>query len=959
MGYSQRDFFQAVLPDSGFVAVGRLAPRKGAYFEHDIYSSVSELITAVADVDYTKENYYFAISSFAEKQVFERGKSRFRTQSNAKLTKCIILDIDIKNEDGYFTEKDDAWNALQTLTTQLNLPDPIIVDSGYGYHVYWPMLAGVPSKEWQAVTKLFYRAVSVLEPRIVADASRVSDSASVLRIPDTFNLKFGQRVPVTIAQWYSDLLDFGEFKETLRRIVGHREGEAKVSLETAPVEYEKVGLLPLVKNCDWTKDYLTNAATASEPQWYAMMGLASFIEHEAGGQKIEGVDIAHLLSKKHPGYSHDATVLKFTQAKHGQTGPTTCAKLQQINKAGCEKCPFKGAVKSPVQAAKLQRPAQEDKVVTTTVITDDGNKKQEEIIIPKPPRPYFRGENGGVFVRAKTKEVDQDGNETWSEQIVQVYDYDLYPVKRFRSELIEEEHIEIHLWLPKDGVRRFKMPADTLVEHKKLGTFLAGRGALGEMGSSPRIAKYLIDYVRHMQQEARAEVEYSRFGWRDIDSEDPKFVVGNGYVDKQGTVHTAAFPSYLRSAATAVAAHGDIARWKEGFSVYSEIPNSEAYIFTALMGFAAPLMALTQYAGVLYNMVGQTGAGKSAALSIMSSVWGQPTAARVNVNDTAIATYNTIGYLNSVPVAFDEITTMDAATAAAFALNFTGGRGKERAGRDGQNKENNITWDTIVVCSSNTSMYNKFSTARKGYNAEAMRLFEVKVPPADRKYKDRMDKALALLRENYGHAGRQYIGSVMRNRDELKKAIAAKTNRILVQTGGSNAERFWATLVACVSVGAAISRKLGLHDYDPEAICNWAVSQVREVRDDTVASSGDPRSVLFEYINAHLSELVRIKDGALDIKHLNGAQLRVSGRLEYEGDTLAYAYISSTALSKYCATNNTDTSWLIQELKRLGVTDGKNAPIRLASGTSLPNGSTRSYKFDMRKQLHEQENPET
>lgn len=953
MEYSQRDFLRAVLPDSGLVAVGRLAPKKGAGFEHDIYENVEQLCAAIENVDYSKQNFYFAVSSFNQRTVFERGKNRFRTQSNAKLTKCIILDIDIKNEDGYFTDKETAWPAIHTLTTQLNLPDPIIVDSGYGYHVYWPMLAGVSSKEWQAVAKLFYQAVSILEPRIVADASRVSDSASVLRIPGTLNLKFGQQVPVYIAQWYSDLLDFGDFRETLQRITGKVPGAPKVKLETNFAEFEKAALMPLLKNCNWTRRYLANAANATEPEWYGMMGLASFVEHEKDGQKINGVDIAHLFSKKHPGYSHDATVLKFTQAKNAQTGPTTCAKLEQINKSPCQSCPFRGAVKSPIQAAKLQRPVEQAQTVVTTVITDDGNKQQEEIVIPKPPSPYFRGEDGGVFARVKVKETDNEGNEQWTEQIIQIYDYDLYPVKRFRSELVEEEQIEIHLWLPRDGMRRFKMPTETLVEHKKLGTYLAGRGAIGEMGATPRIAKYMIDYVRHLQQQERAEVEYSRFGWRDLQTDNPKFIVGNGFVDKQGVTHAAAFPSYLRSAATAVAMHGDKNEWRKAFDVYTEIPNSEAYIFTAMMGFAAPLMALTPYAGVLYNMVGETGAGKSAALQIMTSVWGQPNPARVNVNDTQIATYNTIGYLNSVPVAFDEITNMDAQAAATFALNFTGGRGKERAGRDGQNKDNHITWDTIVVCSSNTSMYSKFTAARRGYNAEAMRLFEVKVPPGDGRFKQRMDEALRTLRSNYGHAGREYVGAIMRNRDDLARAIEKKANQVLVQTGGSNAERFWATLIACVFVGSAVAKKLGLHGYDPTAIHDWAVGQITSVRDVSNKSASDPKGVLGEFINGNLDEFVRVREGKVDLRNMNSNLRRVSGRLEYEGEELVSADIASASLTKYCNFNNIDISWLVNELKRAGVTDGISRAKRLASGTNLPNSSVRAYTFDMRKQLHD------
>jgi hypothetical protein len=951
--YSQRDFLRAVLPESGFVAVGRLAPQKGAFFEHDIYDNAEALIAALDNIDYTRQNYYFTVSSFAEKSVFERGKQRFRTQANAKLTRCIILDVDIKTQDGYYTTKEDAWDGIQRISMQLNLPNPIVVDSGFGYHVYWPMVAGVSSKEWQAVAKLFYQALSITEPRAVADASRVSDSASVLRIPETWNLKFNQQTPVAIVQWFDDVIDFGVFRETLQRVTGKRPDAPKVRLETNNAEFEKAELLPVIKNCNWTQDYLKNAETATEPAWYAMLGMAPFIEHTKDGLKLNGVDIAHMLSKKHPGYSHDATVIKFTQAKHGQTGPTTCSKFQQINSKPCETCPFRGAIKSPIQTARLQRPATEAQTVTTVVITDDGSKQTEDVVIPRPPSPYFRGESGGVYARVKEKIKNDNDEEEWVEKIVQIYDYDLYPVKRFRSELVEEEQIEVHLWLPRDGMRRFKMPTETLTEYKKLGAFLAGRGAIGEVGSAPRIAKYMVDYTRHLQQEASAEVEYSRFGWRDLQGPEPKFVVGNGFVDREGKVHPAAFPAYLKSAATSVAAFGTLDLWREGFEVYKNIPNSEAYVFTAMMGFAAPLMALTPYAGVLFNMVGKSGAGKSAALSVMTSVWGQPNPQRVNVNDTQIATYNTIGYLNSVPVAFDEITNMDPAIASQFALNFTGGRGKERAGRDGQNKENHITWDTIVVCTSNTSMYAKFTAARRGYNAEAMRLFEVNVPMGDAKYKPQIDRALAILESNYGHAGRTYIGAVMRNRQALSEAIEAKANQILSVTGGSNAERFWAVLLACAFIGGSVARKLGLHDYDLARMHEWATGQLNIARDTSGKAAADPKGMLGEFINANLESLVRIRDGQVDLKSEAIKNRNIRGRLEYDGEVLARAIISSKVLTDYCNLNNIDSSWLVTELKRLGVTNGVSKAQRLAAGTNLPSVTVRSLEFDLIQQIEE------
>jgi hypothetical protein len=948
--YTARDFFHTVLAESGLVCVGRLAPAKGSPFMHDVYDSIDDMLSVITrtDADFTKQNYYFAVSTLKQRSVVERGKERVRTQSNMLNTRAVILDVDIKSDEKYYATKEEAWAGIQRISAQLAMPEPIIVDSGFGYHVYWPMAAGVPSKDWQSVAKSFYQAVYMMEPKLVADASRVSDTASVLRIPGTFNLKFGQRTEVQIVQWYSDYLDFGDFRNTLARITGIGASTPTVGLTQGERTFEKAPLALTLRNCNWTKNYIVNAATATEPEWYAMMGIAPFVEHSTSdGTPMSGEDIAHLFSKSHPEYSPDTTAAKYAQAKAAQTGPTTCAKLQQINPTPCENCPFRGAVKTPLQTAFLSRPATQAQAVTAVIITDEGNKQEEQFVIPLPPKPYFRGDTGGVYTRIK--EQNDDGS--WNEHIAKIYDYDLYPVKRYRSELKEEEQLEMHLWLPKDGVRRFKMPTELLADHSRLATFLTSRGAIPETGASRRMAKYLVDYTRHMQTESLAEVEYSRFGWRDATSDTPKFVVGNGYIDKEGNTHAAAFPNYLRSAATAVAAHGDIEQWKQGFNVYRSIPNSEAYIFTLMLGFAAPAMTLTPYAGVMYNMVGQSGMGKSTALALMASTWGVPNPARIKIDDTPIATYNTIGYLHSVPVAFDEATNMDNAMISQFALNFTGGRGKDRAGRDGQNKDNLIEWDTIVACTSNTSLYEKFTANRKGYNAESMRLFEVKIPKNDPRFKQQTDQALHIVTQNYGHAGRVFIPYVMRNSEAIKKAIEVKTNQILQRVNGSTAERFWATLIATVVVLGSIAKKIGLHEYDMDAIEKWAIGQVYTIREEARSSGNNAIAFLGEFVNANLPYLLQFKDDKQNIATLQmNASSVIKGRIDVKGDKTTIV-VSTKSFHDFCAINKIDAGWMLSELKQEGITDGRSYPARIATGTNLPNPSVRAFRFDYNRQI--------
>lgn len=939
---SERAFFESVLPDSGLLCVARLSP-SGGFPKHDRYESIDDLLRALQGKNFTKENYYFAVSSFKDREA-----KKFRSQDNALLTRCLILDVDIKDKDGYCRTQAEALPLIQSVSDSLNLPAPVIVNSGYGYHVYWPFGAAIPSADWRLLAKAFHNAVSLFAPALVADASRVSDSASILRIPGTYNLKNGQAVKVTVDQWHSDWVDYEAIKAKLTPFAGKAVPTPSLEHLTAPKEYEPTPLLPTIKNCNWLTEYVKHMADQDEPKWYAVMGIAPYLTHsDKEGKKINGESVAHLLSKGHADYSYDATVIKFHQAKNAQTGPTTCAKLSSLNPEPCKTCPFYGAVKTPLQTATLQRPVTHEQTVTATIKTEEGQTEETQVIIPVPPEPYFRGDAGGVFVRTKIKN-DETGE--FESVIQRVYDYDLYPVKRFRSEIEEEEKIECHLWLPKDGVRIFKMPTELLADQKKLSTFLCGRGAITESGgaSARLLSKYMTDYTRYIQTTAGAEVEYSRFGWRNINTDHPIFVVGNGYFDAKGELQPAAFPSYLRDAAKAAAAFGSLEEWKKGFNSYKGIPNTEAFQFTALLGFAAPLMALTEYSGVMYNMVADSGVGKSTALKFMTSVWGQPNPAHVLVNDTNISAFNVIGYLNAIPVAFDEITNMSPTVASDFALNFTGGRGKMRADRNGQNRINTTEWDTIVVCTSNSSMYDKFTAARKGYSAEAMRLFEVKLPEvsdkAHLKYMAVLDKATGLLNNNYGLAGREFIPYVIRNREVIRNAVEKKTKEILAQTGASNAERFWATLLACFFVGATVAKGKKLHDYDIDYLLKWAMGQVQEARVSVGKANTDPIAILGEFFNANVDSIIRIKDEKPDLSLAGGAPKQIKGRIEFTGEELIAGFVSSKALSDYCKMSNIDRSWLVAELTNLKVISA--ASKRLATGTKLHNPVVQCFKVD-------------
>lgn len=941
----QQEFLEAVLPESGVFCIARIAA--GTRPKHDRYTSLAAMADEVTNADTTVEDYYFAVSTFKDKDA-----KHFRAQSNALYTRCLLLDVDVKDKEGYCKTQAEALPLIDALCAAINFPKPIIVNSGYGYHVYWPLAEALPSEEWKVLAKSFHAAVVMFTPQLAADASRISDSSSILRIPGTYNNKYNTHVEVTLEQWHSDWLTL----EVARAGLGVHTPAKVTKKKTVTLEtqyaYEPTPLANTVKNCNWVQDYLRNAKDAEEPAWYAMLGMAAYITHtKTDGTVINGANIAHIFSKDHPGYGWDNTELKFHQAKTKQTGPTTCSKLQSINPEPCRNCPFNGAVKTPLNAARLQRPATTAKIIENVTITDIDStgaaiEQTETVTIPVPPAPYFRGESGGVYTRVHDKETDEHA-------IICIYPNDLYPVKRYRAETEEEEKIECHLWLPRDGLRKFRMPLGTVADTKGLATFLASRGVMATDQSSPkRIAKYFADVVSHMQHKEKAEIEYTRYGWRDPHSANATFVVGNGYYDHNGIHHSASFPSYLKDAAPAAAAHGSLEEWASAFSVYTHVPNSEAYQFTALLGFAAPLLALTEYSGVMYNMVGDSGAGKSTAMKIMTSVWGKPNENHVRINDNIIPVNNFIGYLNSIPVAFDEVTNMSPAAATEFTLNFTSGRGKMRADRDGNNKANHTSWDTIVVCTSNTSMYGKFSQERNGYNAEAMRLFEVTVPPpvtdaveaAKLKYK--IDAAMQVISKNYGVAGRAYIPYVIRNKERIRAILAAKTQEVLAKSGATNAERFWAVLLACMYVGGSISRNLKLHTYDPKHLMNWAMGQVDTARSSVQDTFVSANHVLADFFNSSIGTTVRFNNGAIDISGIGMTMREVTTRVEYVDKCPTTAFIAIRAMKDYCKEKNVDYNWLKAKIVAGGL--GKiDVTKRLTAGTHIISAPAKCIQVDL------------
>jgi putative DNA primase/helicase len=124
-----------------------------------------------------------------------------RTAANASAAWGFWMDIDCgekkhKDGKGYLTVED-AEKATKRFYNDTGIPEPtLIVNSGSGLHVYWILDCKVDREQWQSYAKKLKALTK--NTGLLADDSRTSDIASVLRIPGTMNYKYDPPRPVEL-----------------------------------------------------------------------------------------------------------------------------------------------------------------------------------------------------------------------------------------------------------------------------------------------------------------------------------------------------------------------------------------------------------------------------------------------------------------------------------------------------------------------------------------------------------------------------------------------------------------------------------------------------------------------------------------------------------------------------------------------------------------------------------------
>jgi hypothetical protein len=943
-----KEFLTMVLPDEGYLIVSAPAST-GKGWWNNVVDDIPEMQAQSAIWLGDGKDVYFAMASYAEKRVWSPTKIDYRTkkpgayekrtQANVKFIRSLFLDLDIDAKDEKkYPDQRTAFGVLRDFCRAIGLPKPIIVNSGYGIHTYWPFTEQVTREVWEPVAEKLKSAC--IAYGLKQDSKVTTDAARVLRIPGTTNFKrggaakvevVGDAAPHPLADLDAILTQYVVAKgvpvATPRVLTGLParsalpDGvEGNIGATNDPLNGNSV-----VFSCAaMTKLVANRGATATEPQWRAGLGIARYCT----APKV----VMLAISDGYPGFTEQAMNEKVANMT---AGPTKCTTFWGEDQPTCEGCPHWQKITSP---ASLGRPFRET----------PPEVKANEPKIPSPPYPYMRKKHDKlnetwVYLRDESKEEDEASVDHL------VLPYDLYP-KRIMEQTSEDdgESDERSMWvavLPRKGEVEFKMPQSMLSDPRKLHGFLLSRG----VHINPKHAKatqyYMSAYLNELAKAVDRERAFERLGWHD---DHKLFVMPNAIYHRDGT-STNHVPSKVLEAVTKNAMHtkGTLQGWKDAMMFYAG-PQYPATRTCTYITWGAPLLHMTNLKGVLVAASGDTGRGKTTTLEACASIFGKPDDMLVAggaQGSTINAMFSNLGTNHSMPMFWDDTTERDPDEMREFMLHISTGKGKERM-KGNTHDGRVVTWETIVISSANTDDVHRIMSTGKDSDPHLMRFISIPFDSLDRSTEAKIlaDEFKRGIRANYGH-GWVYLQYITKNYEAVRTVVLKEMERFDRLLQAQSEERHWSATLAVAYVGGRIAYMLGLSPFNPRDDEDWMVNHIDRMRISYKEAKSTPADIISEFLDNNVSHtLILSPKLASSVDNIvNRPQGKLYIRNEVDTNKI---YIAVEALNNYCTEKKVNIRMLEAELRVAKILLRRNCYKVLGADTPFSSGQARCWEID-------------
>lgn len=873
-----KHFLESIL-STGLHAV---VTKQGNSMHHEWGQTPDELVSLAS----TKTDCWFSPAGFS---------SPSRKAKDCTGAAALWLDIDIGAHHAKpdYTDPKQFGMDFKKFMAGTGLPMPWIVSTGHGVHLYWPLGRTVTPDKWSRFMARLFTACDKYGLRYDHAATDIS---RILRVPGTYNYK-GKPVPVKIAKaGVTDLLK-------LATVLKQYEPAKQTAVKHADTVREMRETDPIVNGCE----QIRTCGAAEYETWRNAARCLTFCDH--------GYETFHQLSQDDPRYDVDQCDKTWDSLEKDNYAPVLCATFEKAHRDVCAKCPSHNKIKTPVMLGKKLKAK-----------------------VESAPADSIRG----VPFESDSYNVVPGKGVQWTFQNKEGADITLTiaPFEFYIMELVIDNRMQTPMRTYKSRVvfsdnsyRDFDFVVDDMYKSGLApARILTQYGISVEPDNMDQMIKFMKTYIAKVQNELTPSFVRDHYGWyevQDLSGEHhSEFVIGAQTYTASGVKVT-----YLDSRAQAMAEHkmtvaGTLDNWKQIPRLYRELGQESAQLLMCA-SFSSVFMPLgigtaTNVAYNFYDTVG--GKGKTSLLAALASVWGDPSSLPLSKTDTVSAKYQQYSVYHNLPILIDEITGMSAGDIANMLYDLVNGREKNRSNRQGTELQRGGSWQTITVSTSNQSLYEMLKSFREQTLATSMRVIEMRCDfkdyTGDTEITDKIDSVMTAVHSNYGLAGREFIKYILAD-SNIKKEVTDYVAQFSAKYRRNNDERFWITGLGVALAAGRIAVRMGLLDYDMDALEKWVGETLLSTMRSSVRDNRqNPVSILADFITDNINNTlvvaehtrqgkeppVGMPDPYVSIEPRGSLQIR----RELDSNTVVF---KKAALTRWADSHGVSASTLLDDLK--------------------------------------------
>ena len=764
----------------GYLTLTTLPERKTLWFK------VSEIEKALllASKYGTKTNTFFGVG--LRKKVLKNG---FRgSERDILCITTLYVDIDVKSEAHAQTSLPSSVDEATDFLHGLKIKPSIIVNSGNGIHGYWlldkPFIIETEEdrKHISSIFKGFGKYVNGEAKKRGWKIDSIYDLARILRVPGTINHKLGTGAKCEVIENHDERHSISDFIQ----FIHSHEGVASVGNIAQGVE-------KVLRKCEFIKYCKEHAENLPEPLWHAMItNLAPLKDSKSS---------IHEFSKSYPKYSFDETERKVQRAIQ-ENKPHTCEYIRENLNFDCGKnCPIKAPIVYglPSFEERISEIISSDKISADEILSKENLKLCAWAKLNLPSeyarlKSKLKGkvnlrdfEKAVRFESNKKGEDDSQGNLTpldlkgmslnnavvplgWkvsmksgiqkvvrgtnTDELLVVCICPIIITKRMENFDDGTEKIELSFF--RDGHwKRLVAPRSSVFNRTSIIKY-ADSGLPVSSKNAADIVAYLSDYENANLNVIPLVKSISRVGWLDSSSFFP-------YIKNKNIIFESEHKEAMRIAES-MAPKGDFETWLKSARLLRDNLFGR---FLLASSFASPMLEILKHRVFFVHIWNDSKSGKTAAIKMAISVWGDPTRLMGSFNATNVGLERMACILKHIPFAIDELQVLNSRKLSVenIIYSLANGFGRLRGSKDGTIQET-LSWRNNVITSGEQPM-----TKENSNDGAMTRVLELYGKPCDNA--EYAHQFHLISENNYGFAGRIFveylINDVIKNKNQADR----------------------------------------------------------------------------------------------------------------------------------------------------------------------------------------------